>query len=146
VSTKFKVIDGENVTSIASREREIKLLEYEVEKKAATDRASDRDLVVYAYHFARLGHPILAQKYLNRLATDYFDVGVWKDLYQGMLAWSLTTMNPALKKEKYANAHEYYIIIQRVFELFVTLTFETKTSFEKFKVEFQKYSLFTNLT
>lgn len=144
--SKFKLIDGENVTSIISREREIKILEYEIEKKRATSALSDRDLVVYAYHFARLGHPLLAQKHLNRLTATYFDVGVWKDLFQGLLAWSLIQVNPELKKEKYAVSHEYYVVIKRVLETFSDLSFMIKPSFEQFKVEFNQRSLFTNLT
>ena len=133
----LKLINGENVTSIVSNNREIKQLEFEIQKKL---NPTDRDYVIYAYHFLRLGHTLLAQKYLNHLNQDYFDQGVYKDLAQSLLMWSLAQTDPSLKTGPVAAQYEFFVVIKRVLETFEEVNFITKPAFYRFRKQFKEFT------
>lgn len=136
--SKFRVIDGDNITSIAAHGREIKQLEFEIQKKS---NVTDKDLVVYAYHFVRLGHVLLAQKYLNRLHPDYFDTTVYKDLARALLMWSLVQVDNSLKDVPgIAASYEYSIIIKRALEMFDEVNFQSKPAFYRFRKTFKEFT------
>lgn len=135
--SKFKIIDGQNVTSIVNNNREIVQLELELRKK---HDATDRDLVVYAYHFVRLGHLLLAQKYLNRLSTDYFDVNVYKDLSKALLAWSVVKADEKQDSRHVQATYEYFIILKRVLEMFEDVNFTTKPAFYRFRKQWKEFT------
>jgi diketogulonate reductase-like aldo/keto reductase len=135
--SKFKIVHGDNVTTLISKNREIKQLELEIEKKPDP---TDRDLVIFAYHFVRLGHPLLAQKYMNKVAKDYFDVGIYKDLCQALLAWSVTQANPLFKSKTNDKIYEFFIIVKRVLISFEELSFQTKPAFNRFRTQFTDFS------
>lgn len=139
--SKFKVIDGNNVTSIAASAGEIKQLEFEIQRKLT---ATDKDYVVYAYHFVRLGHLLLAQKYLNRVHPDYFDTTVFKDLAQALLMWSLAQTDPSLKTGPVAASYEYFIILKRVLEMFEDVNFQSKPAFYRFRKTFKEFTTIPN--
>jgi hypothetical protein len=120
-----------------SRNREIKKLEFEIEKKR---NPTNRDLVIFAYHFVRLEHPLLAQKYLNRLSPDYFDSGIYKDLCAALLAWSVVQANPLFKNASNDRAYEFFVVIKRIMTMFTDINFESRTAFRRFKVQFLEYS------
>lgn len=142
--SKFKLISGANVTSIGVRDREIRMLEAELLARLNARVASDRDLITYAHHFVRLSHPLLAQKYLNMLSSDYFDRGIYKDLFQSLLAWSITHINPEFANERYSRAYEYFLLVRRIPRTFVELTFESKLAFNRFCKQFNEYTTFRN--
>lgn len=131
--SKFRIVDGANVTSIAEGSREIRLLEMEIDR---IPNLTDRDKVVYAYHFLRLGNFILAQKYLNRLDSGYFDSGIFKDLFKAVLAWTVTRDNPALKTEASTKLSEYFLVVKRAVVMFEDVNFQTKPAFYRFKKQF----------
>ena len=139
--SKFKVIDGANITSIANHDREIKMLELEISRKK---EFIDKDFVVYGYHFSRLGHPLLAQKYLNKVAADYFWHGIYKDLYQAMLAFSVLHATE-FKNPKFDRAYEYFIVVKQSVDMFAELNFEAKSAFMDFRREFREYNTFLNM-
>lgn len=136
--SKFKIIDGSNVTSIANASREVKQLEFEIQKKATA--ATDRELVVYSYHFTRLGQYLLAQKYLNRLSTDYFDIDVYKDLSKALLAWSVVKSDESQDSQPVRATYEYFIILKRAIEMFEEVNFTTKPAFYRFKKTFKEFT------
>lgn len=131
--SKFKVIEGSNVVSIVARSRELRQLEQDLQKNL---NRSNRDIFVYSYHFARLGHPLLAQKHLNNLLPGYFDSGIYKDLCQALLAWSVSQMNPAFKTPQNQKTYEFFIIVKQTLTLFNELNFSQKPAFLRFKREF----------
>lgn len=135
--SKLKIIDGAGVTNIsaASINREIKILEFEIENKID---ATNRDHFVYAYHFVRLGHLLLAQKYLNRLSHDYFDSGIYKDLTQALLAWSVSRINQNYVSDP--SKYEFFLVVKRSFEMLDEVTFETKPAWYRFKKEFARFT------
>lgn len=135
--SKFRVIDGDNVTCIAARSREIKQLELEISKKPDL---VDRDLVVFAYHFMRLEHPLLAQKHLNMLNANYFDSGVYKDLSKALLAWSVSQANPLFKNQKNQATYEFFVVLKRALPIFEQLNFTQRPAFLRFKKELLEYS------
>ena len=141
--SKFKVIQGSNVTSIASStSREIREIENRFSKM---ESPTDRDVVVCAYHFVRLGHLVLAQKYLNSLSSTYFETGIYKDLFQSLLSWSITQNNPQLKSEEHLKAYEYFIVVRRATEMFQDVNFTSKVAFNRFKQTLQQFSQGSNL-
>src|SRR5690242_15490626 len=120
--SNLRVITGENITNISQRMGEIKKLEFEIEKKL---NITDRDLVVYAYHFVRLEHPLLAQKYLNQISLDYFDIGVYKDMSRALIIWAM--MKEAGRLVTWTNPdYEYFVILKRVTTTFEDLHFTSK--------------------
>lgn len=135
--SKFKIIDGQNVSSIAERDGEIKKLEFEIQKKF---EPSDRDYVVYAYHFVRLGNFLLAQKYLNKLHADYFDSGVYRDLSHALLVWSLNSATGGTMPTNSARIYEYFIILKRIVETFEEVNFISKPAFYRFKKQFYEFT------
>ena len=135
--SKFKVIDGSNVTSIAQSDGEIKKLEFEIQKKL---EVTEKDLVVYAYHFVRLGNYLLAQKYLNKLSLDYWDSGVYKDLTHALLVWSLCTATNGSMSDQARGTYEYYVILKRALDMFEEVNFTSKPAFYRFKKQIHEYT------
>jgi hypothetical protein len=136
--SKFRVITGDNVTSIAAQAGEIKQLEFEIQRKVDP---TDKDYVVYAYHFTRLGHHLLAQKYLNRVSNHYFDNGIYRDLSQALLMWSVVQEVPMLKdKPGVAASYEYFIILRRAVKMFPDVEFQTKPEFTRFAKDFARFT------
>lgn len=133
--SKFRIIEGSNVTSIVDTDREVKILEIEANKKIDPQ---NKELVVYAYHFLRLGRPILAQKQLNRVTSGYFDMMIYKDLFQAMLAWSL--IQNGNKSDELHKQYEFFIIVKRSLDLFDTVNFNEKYAFYRFRREFERYN------
>lgn len=138
--SKFTVVDGDNVASIASNNREIRILELEIRKLEIERKLTDRDLVVYSYHFMRLNQPLLARTHLNRISATYFEAGVYRDLFQAMLQWSILRETPDLVSDKANRAYEYYILLRRTKVAFETLNFSTKASFEQFHKDLESLS------
>lgn len=135
--SRFRIIDGSNVTSIAERDGEIKKLEFEIQKKVDP---TDKDLVVYAYHFVRLGNFLLAQKYLNRLHEHYFDNGVYKDLSHSLLVWSLMNATGGSMSDQARATYEYYVILKRAIEMFEEVNFVSKPAFYRFKKTIHEFT------
>jgi hypothetical protein len=134
---KFKIIDGENVSAISGRDGEIKKLEFEIQKKVDP---TDRDFVVYAYHFVRLGNYLLAQKYLNKLDPGYFDTGVYRDLTHALLVWSLNSSMGGSMPPNSAAVYEYFVVIKRVLASFEDVNFQSKPAFYRFKKQFFEFT------
>ena len=135
--SKFKVVDGQNITSIADGAREIKQLELEIQKKL---NPSNKDLVVYAYHFVRLHNLLLAQKYLNRLSDSYFDTEVYRDLSRALLMWVTCQSSPEIDSRPVAATYEYFIILKRSLEMFDQVNFVSKPAFYRFRRDFQSFT------
>lgn len=134
--SKFKLITGDNVTSIVNNAGEMKTLEFEIQKKI---NPTDRDYIVYAYHFVRLGNLLLAQKYLNRLDSSYFDSMVYKDLSQALLLWSMNVATGGSMPDPAAKVYEYFIILKRIITMFDDVNFVSKPAFYRFKRQFQQF-------
>jgi hypothetical protein len=132
--SKFRIIDGSNVSSIAGQSREIQLLEMKADKRDLTDQ----EIVVLAHHFVRLGQPILAQKHLNRLSSGYFDIMVYKDLFKALLAWSFIQTVKIPEMGQIHTHYEYYLIVKQGLENFEDLSFTEKPAFYRFRHEFYK--------
>lgn len=135
--SKFKVVDGGNVTSIATTSREVKQLEMEIQKKIGP---TDREYVIYAYHFVRLGNLLLAQKYLNRMHMDYWDTQVYVDLSRALVVWSVTKVDPAQKTDATSAISEYFVILKRVITMFDDVNFTSKPAYFRFRKQFNEFT------
>jgi hypothetical protein len=134
---KPKIITGDNITSIASFNREMLDLEREIQTKL---HPVDRDYVVYSYHFVRLGNLLLAQKYLNRVSTDYFDSGIWKDLTHALMVASIHSAAGKSMTPPASKLYEYFTILNRAIVTFEDVYFEQKPAFNRFKKTFQEFT------
>lgn len=139
--SKFKVIDGANVVSIETKNREVRALKTKIE---SLKPPSNKDLIVFSYHFLRLGQKLSAQKYLCKLSDDYFKIGIYKDLFGALLSWALIQNSPKSQITSTSRDYEFFIVVKRSLELFEEVDFPYKAQFYAFKKEFQKYSY--NLT
>lgn len=135
--SKFKVITGESVPLFNVRNSEIEALEAQINLKT---RPTDRDLVVYAYHFLRLEHPVKAQKYLNKLDPNYFDYQIYKDLSKSLLLWSMAQTDAYLKQRIPPSEYEYFIILKRIVDTFEPLQFYAKPAFYRFRNQFREFT------
>lgn len=91
--------------------------------------------VSFAYHFAINGDTISARKFLNKVESFYFSVGIYKDLYRALLYWSIrdTIWNPTTQKQ-----YEYFIVVKKSLDVFTEFEFIAKKEFMEFRSEFLK--------
>lgn len=137
--SNLKVIKGENVTSIAPREREARELEREI--SSSDEHPSNRQLLVYAYHFHRLGRILKAKTYLNKIDPGYFDSDIYKDLSHSLLVWSMVREDPTLDVAKRSSIYEYFIILKRISESsFKNIEFARSGSFKGFIAQFNRFT------
>lgn len=134
--SKLKVVEGSNVVSITDASREIRLLEIETKKLDPTNK----QLVIWAHHFVRLGQPLLAQRQLARISSGYYDMMIYKDLFSSLLAWSLIHTRAASQSEECKAEYEYYLIVKRSLESFDILSFPEKPAFYRFRREFERHA------
>lgn len=131
--SKLRVIDGDNVVPIKSADTELDQL---VREASSKPEPTDQDVVVYAYKFARVGHLLYAQKQLARVASGYFDIMIYRDLFKAMQARSvLRSSSEGTEIERQA---EYYNIVERSLTLFEPLNFPEKPAFYRFRNEFRR--------
>lgn len=133
--SKLTIVSGSNVVGIDERSRELKQLELEV---AGVSEPSNRQLVVYAYNFMQLGHPLMAQKQLNKISSGYFDMMIYRDLFHALFAWSLVQA-VQLKESKAYKDYEYFLIVKSALKAFDELNFSEKPAFYRFRRDFVKY-------
>jgi len=138
--SKLKVVSSSNVRVLSSRAMEIMELEGLIKLKA---NPTNRDRIVFAYHFCRLGNPLKAQVQLNLLSEDYFENEIFRDLWKAMLAFSFRTTSPQAFTGNMGRAFEYFLIIRKVEKVFLDLNFKLKSNFLKFIAEFNKDCFFT---
>lgn len=136
LASKLKIIEGAQIPVQTARKKELKRLQTELEANGLTGR----NIVVYAHHFVRLGSPLLAQKYLNKLDRSYFKIGVYRDLFHALLNWSMIQVNPTLYDKLDPAVYQYFIIVKQATEAFDSLTFECKPEFEDFKTVLREFS------
>lgn len=141
--SNLKLVRSSNVRVISQREKEINDLELAIRQKP---NPTDRDRVVFAYHFCRLQHPLKAQLQLDYLADDYFEHGIYRDLWQAMLSFSIKKTNPKLVSQNVDRAFEYFLVVRKTTVHFKDLRFKTKDKYLSFLLEFEKDCQFVNLT
>lgn len=135
--SKFKIIEGSNVVSISDASRNLKLLEMEVNRKVDP---SNKELMVFAYNFLKFGQPLSAQKQLSRLSSGYFDMMIYKDLFQAMLGWSIIKGGRVERNSEAHKQYEFFLITRHSLELFEPLNFPEKPAFFRFRREFQRFT------
>lgn len=131
--SKLKVIDGDNVVQLKLPTTELSRLVQEVDSKK---EPTDQDVVVFAYRFARVGHFLNAQKQLSRLASGYYDMMIYRDLFKALQARSV--LRSSSEDTEIERQAEYYSIVERSLDLFEPLNFPEKPAFYRFRNEFRR--------
>ena len=94
-----------------------------------------KQLVTFAYHFAINGDNISTRRFLKKIDLNYWTTGIYKDLYQALLCWSIR--DTIWNKETKAN-YEYFVIVKKCLPVFSEFEFTSKKEFLEFKLEFFK--------
>lgn len=130
--SKFRLIEGSNVVELKPKTTELDLLVNEAQKQDPTDQ----ELFVLAYKFVQAGHLMYAQKQLGRLASGYFDIMIYRDLFKSMYARSMIRAHS--DQDPIRVQAEFYMIVERCTSLFEPLTFPEKPAFYRFRNEFKR--------
>lgn len=121
---KLKVLPGGTVSDLT----EIRQLERKIDGRE--HQLSEKQLYVFAYHFARLGAKRRTEAILDRISANYFAHDVFKDLYRAMLCWNVYK-NEGDKRPELQIEAEFYVIFRRSLSLFSKLNFKQKFYFIK---------------
>lgn len=129
--SKFKVIDGKGL-DFQERTLELRQLEFMV---TTTEVMTNKHRLTFAYHYARLGHPLKAVSFLNKVSEYYFDFEIFRDLFQATLGELLARQDA--DNGIYQRQYEFYLIVRRSIPIFLELEFKNKEAFHRFVGEFE---------
>lgn len=126
----LRVIEGGNVTKITDAKSELRILEKTV---AANLEPTDRELINYAYLYVVHGQMLRAQQLLNKVSAGYFDMTIYRDLYDAQVAYFTKDKDPESAKR-----YEYLLTVRKCLELFDPINFAEKPAFYRFRRDFQR--------
>lgn len=129
------ILNGDNVTSIVDRERDVRLLETEIR----TCEPTDANFIRHATRYLELGMPIKAQLTLNLLSADYFDSGIYKDLFYAMFSNHVASTGVALSPSGHRDG-AFLSVVKDALEKFDQLSFRQKPAFYRFRKSFSSYA------
>ncbi len=80
-------------------------------KRLKTNQITDKEKIVYAYHYFESGNDFDAKKLLNSVSGPYYDGGLFKDISRALLCQTTvrTTGNADHGKES-----EFYLVVYRL--------------------------------
>lgn len=136
--SKFKLITGNDKISTEKRDARIKDLESEI---TARGYVTDRDNLIYAYHFLSLGLKPKARHHLEKISSIYWNSGIFKDLYRSILAELMLRVEAS--DHRFEREFEFFIVVKRMIVMLDEVDFTSKFAFIGFKEAFLQYSDFT---
>lgn len=135
---KLKLVPGIEAVETEKRNKALEELRNDISAKSWV---TFKERLVFGYHFMSLNSPEEASKMVNTIPAQYWQTGIFMDLYRSVMAELMFK----IEEHDFAREFEYFVVVKRMTVMMRELEGLTfKWEIYKFSDNFKSLSDFTS--